>query len=54
MNEQIDVIDFGAQKKIVKKKRDISVLYSKLKKVINIINGKEESCKFIYQNITSL
>ncbi|MCI8306471.1 MAG: restriction endonuclease subunit S [Lachnospiraceae bacterium] len=41
MNEQIDIIDFGAQKKIVKKKREIGVLHCKLKQFRNILDERK-------------
>ncbi len=48
MNKQIDIIEFEAQKKIVKKKRDIGALHLRLKQFRNILDAKEENCNLIY------
>lgn len=43
LKEQIDVIDYDVQKKIVRKKKNLYILHSRLKKFIKILDGKEDT-----------
>lgn len=43
LKEQVDIIDCVEQKKIVRQKRKISILNSKLKKFTKMLDGKEEN-----------